>query len=380
MDHRKRHNVSFSAALSALRLDMAKWALGASLRASPGLGRWHAIKCGLVLAALLLGSLAESPPRAGASPWAMRSSGAVAGMVSPDQLRKLGYNNVGLLGTLSLSRELVPYLGAQASLRGGSFLSHSRAGGLIGLGLGLVVRGQEASYVPYASLEAGCAFTGELKRPWLSAAIGVDFRLNPKLALGPVLGIDDIVQRDRPGASSDAVFMWLGVALRYWPTSAPPAPKPRAQVVEFEPAPVVPRTPPSDDSELRALIERSIDPAPIRHELLAPVLFGNDSALLEPQGIAMLHEVARTLKANKNIRLVEIRGYADRRGSAAHNRVLSEERARQVEGWLIEHGISPSRLRVVAEGERDPIEVGDGTSEHAQNRRVVFRILETSEP
>jgi outer membrane protein OmpA-like peptidoglycan-associated protein len=342
---------------------MAKWAFGASLRM-----------------ALLLGLIAASPTRASATPWTLRGSAAVARMISLDQLRKLGYDNVGFLGTLSLSREFVAPLGVQASLRGGSFLSGGRAGGMIGLGAGLVVRGQEAAHVPYASFEAGCAFTGELARPWLSATVGFDFRLKPELALGPVIGVDDIVQKNRPGASTDAVFLWLGIALRYWPVSAPPASKREERMVYVEPAPEVPETLPSDDTELRALIERTIDPAPVRHELLAPVLFGNDSALLEPQGIAMLHEVVRTLRAKPNIRLVEIRGYADRRGSEAHNRVLSEERARQVEGWLIEHGISPSRLRVVAEGERDPVEVGDGNGESAQNRRVVFRILEMSAP
>lgn len=334
----------------------------------------------LVLA-LLVALISTWPRHAGASPWLLRGSAAAARMVSPDQLRRLGYDNVGMLGTLSVSRELLPYLGAQASLRGGQFFSRSRDGGMIGLGLGLVLRGPEARYVPYASLEAGPAFTGKLTRPWLSAAVGLEIRVSPKLALGPVMGVDGIIQKNRPAASSDAVFIWLGIALRYWPASAPAARKTRTPVVEIEPMPALPTTPPrSDDSELRALIERSIDPAPVRHELLAPVLFGNDSALLEPQGIAMLHEVVHTLKKYPHIRLIEIRGYADRRGSAAHNRVLSEERARQVEGWLIEHGISPSRMRVVAEGERDPVEVGEGSGEQAQNRRVVFRILEMGAP
>jgi outer membrane protein OmpA-like peptidoglycan-associated protein len=340
----------------------------------------HTLTPGLLLSALLCGFVATWPQPARARPWGLRSSAAVARMVSADQLRKLGYDNVGFLGTLSLARELVPHLEAQASLRGGSFVAHARDGGLIGLGGGLLVRSEEAKYMPYASFEAGCAFTGRVRRPWLTATVGVDFRVNPEIALGPVLGIDDVVQKDRPGASTDAVFLWLGLALRYWPISTPPAPKPQRAAVEVDPPLVLPPAEPADDSELRALIERTIDPAPVRHELLAPVLFGNDSALLEPHAIAMLHEVVRTLNTYKNILLVEIRGYADRRGSTAHNRVLSEERARQVEGWLIEHGISPSRLRVVAEGENDPVEVGDGRSEHAQNRRVVFRILETSPP
>lgn len=319
--------------------------------------------------------------RASASPWATRGQAAISGMVSSDQKNWLGYDNVGFLGSLSIAREIVPYLGAQASLRGGTFLSHKGAGGVVGLLGGMLLRGEEDSFVPYASAEFGCAFTGALRRPWLSMAFGFDFRITPSLALGPIIGLDDVFQHDATAASTDAVFLWLGIAFHYWPAPRPSAPRPApvAMIAHEEPAPLA-ESETMDDTELRTLIERSIDPPPVRHELLAPVLFGNDSALLEPQGIAMLHEVARTLKARFDIRLVEIRGYADSRGSEAHNRVLSEERARQVEGWLIEHGISPSRLRVVAEGEREPVQVGDSAGDHAQNRRVVFRIVEMSEP
>jgi outer membrane protein OmpA-like peptidoglycan-associated protein len=332
----------------------------------------------LALALLLLG-LSAGPSRAAASPWGIRGGGAAATMMSADQLDRLDYDKVGFLGSLSVAREIIPYLGAQASLRGGTFLSRQTAGGLVALGLGPVVRGKEGTLVPFASLEAGGAFTGRLKRPWLSASVGLDVRVNTELYLGPLLGIDAVLQHNRAGASSDAVFLWLGISLRYWPSPTPPKPKP--PVVELAVAPPIAAPPrePQDDAQLRALIERTIDPAPIRHELLAPILFGNDSALLDPHGIALLHEVARTLKTNKKIRMVEIRGYADRRGSEAHNRVLSEERARQVEGWLIEHGISPSRLRVMAEGEGDPVEFGSDAEQQAQNRRVVFRIIETSE-
>ncbi len=372
LDHRIGRRLSRSGTFSALRLGM--------VRLGPGLRRGERVRGVMLQVGVALGlwlGLSGAPSRAAAGPWGIRGAGAAASMMSQDQLGRLDYDKVGFLGSLSLWREIIPYLGAQASLRGGSFLSRQSAGGLVALGLGPVVRGKDAALVPFASLEAGAAFTGQLKRPWLSAAVGLDLRMNSELCLGPLLGVDAVLQHNRAGASSDAVFMWLGLALRYSPSPAPRARKPPPVEVPVElPAPR-PAREPQDDAQLRALIERTIDPAPVRHELLAPILFGNDSALLDAHGIALLHEVVRTLKANKNIRLVEIRGYADRRGSEAHNRVLSEERARQVEGWLIEHGISPARLHVVAEGEGDPVEFGSGVDEQAQNRRVVFRIIET---
>src|SRR5688572_31839443 len=45
-----------------------------------------------------------------------------------------------------------------------------------------------------------------------------------------------------------------------------------------------------------------------RVELLAPVLFAFDSDQLEPIGVAMLHEVAHTLRERNDIRLLEIEG------------------------------------------------------------------------
>jgi outer membrane protein OmpA-like peptidoglycan-associated protein len=109
------------------------------------------------------------------------------------------------------------------------------------------------------------------------------------------------------------------------------------------------------------------------------VLFTLDSAELQPQGVAMLHEVARELQRRSKIRAVEIRGYADARGSTEHNLQLSEHRAQAVRDWLIAHGIAAERLRIAAHGAADLVEAGDDESEHAQNRRVVFRVVDSEE-
>jgi outer membrane protein OmpA-like peptidoglycan-associated protein len=127
------------------------------------------------------------------------------------------------------------------------------------------------------------------------------------------------------------------------------------------------------------LIERTL-PGPTRVELLAPVLFAFDSDTLEPIGIAMLHEVANTLRDRTDIKLVQIQGYADERGDAEYNRALSQRRAERVQAWLVEHGVQAERLTVEPRGASSFVEAGQDEGSHTQNRRVIFRVLEATEP
>jgi outer membrane protein OmpA-like peptidoglycan-associated protein len=75
-----------------------------------------------------------------------------------------------------------------------------------------------------------------------------------------------------------------------------------------------------------------------------------------------------------------VRGYADRRGGDAHNRALSERRARRVIEWLSAHGVAAERLQLDPQGASELVEQGDSEGEHQQNRRVVFRVLRTEDP
>jgi len=110
------------------------------------------------------------------------------------------------------------------------------------------------------------------------------------------------------------------------------------------------------------------------------VLFALDSDRIEPIGIAMLHEVAHALSTRPDIRLLEVQGYADRRGSELHNQELSMRRAERVRDWLVAHGVEPERLVVAARGASAPVEAGSSELAYEQNRRVVFRVLELVEP
>jgi outer membrane protein OmpA-like peptidoglycan-associated protein len=251
----------------------------------------------------------------------------------------------------------------------------------MGTTLGLRVHSREREVMPYLSFDAGACLTGPYVRPWYGMAIGVDWRVRPWMTLGPVAGFDQVIQWNKPLYSTDAIYFWIGMGVAYDVATPPPAPQKKAapNPPQPEPAPE-PSAPATNVQELRALIERTIEPSTSRLELLAPVLFALDSDQIEPIGVAMLYEVAHALRTRPEIRLLEVQGYADTRGSEEHNQALSKRRAERVRDWLVAHGVEAERLVVAAHGASVPLEASDSEAAHEQNRRVVFRVLELAEP
>ncbi len=112
-------------------------------------------------------------------------------------------------------------------------------------------------------------------------------------------------------------------------------------------------------------------------ELRDTVHFESDRALIKPVSYELLDQVAFVMKNNPDILLIEIAGHTDQRGDANYNRMLSEERAKAVREYLIEHGnIRPARLDARGYGATELLVQEDTDEAHAQNRRVEFRIRE----
>lgn len=86
--------------------------------------------------------------------------------------------------------------------------------------------------------------------------------------------------------------------------------------------------------------------------------------------------VARFLTQNPQIRMVEIHGHTDDRGSDPYNDSLSFRRASAVRRALIDRGISPNRLVAFGHGERQPRASNETIQGRALNRRVEFRVVE----
>jgi outer membrane protein OmpA-like peptidoglycan-associated protein len=307
-------------------------------------------------------------------------------MVSKDQTERLGFDSPGFVGDVQLGYSLLPWLDARLGFALGGFPGADGTGGLLQPQLGAAVGWPGLTLRPWLQLDLGAGFTGELVRPVLRVSVGLDVPVSSGLTLAPVLGYWQLFQRDGERYSTDARFVWFGVVLGWQPFPQRRVTEQRERTVTRErwvtrqapPATTHEPETPEPSPELLSLIESTL---PLQQqEWLAPILFGYDSDVLEAQGLAMLHEVARELQQRPKLKLVEIRGYADVRGSQQYNLALSKRRSLAVLEWLVAHGVARERLTLGAQGAADFVERGADEPAHEQNRRVVFRVLEVESP
>jgi outer membrane protein OmpA-like peptidoglycan-associated protein len=100
--------------------------------------------------------------------------------------------------------------------------------------------------------------------------------------------------------------------------------------------------------------------------------FDTNSDRLKPESAAILKQVAGGLDKNPNLKL-EIDGYTDSVGDAAHNLDLSKRRAEAVRSVLVaQFGIDAGRLTSNGFGAAEPIGSNDTPEGRAGNRRVEF--------
>jgi outer membrane protein OmpA-like peptidoglycan-associated protein len=113
--------------------------------------------------------------------------------------------------------------------------------------------------------------------------------------------------------------------------------------------------------------------------ILEKVLFETASAKIKPVSFQLLDEVAAVLIDRDEIRLLEVQGHADERGSSEFNLKLSTNRAKAVRQYLVDAGVAPERLVIQGYGEDQPLQAGSDEAAWAQNRRVQFVIRETAD-
>jgi OOP family OmpA-OmpF porin len=65
-----------------------------------------------------------------------------------------------------------------------------------------------------------------------------------------------------------------------------------------------------------------------------------------------------------------ITGHTDSVGSDEYNIGLSDRRAASVKTWLVNKGISSSRIQTAGKGENEPIASNQTSDGRAQNRRI----------
>jgi peptidoglycan-associated lipoprotein len=101
------------------------------------------------------------------------------------------------------------------------------------------------------------------------------------------------------------------------------------------------------------------------------VYFDFDRSSVSSKYYALLDQHAAFLVKNPGQSVV-IEGHCDSRGTPEYNIALGERRAKSVETYLMNAGVSASQVSVVSYGEEKPIDTSGTTAAFAENRRGVL--------
>ena len=150
------------------------------------------------------------------------------------------------------------------------------------------------------------------------------------------------------------LFLALGCS------SKPPVEEEAPPITEPEPPP--PPPPPVEEEE---------PPPPPKEIVLETVYFDFDKYNLKPDAKATLTKNAGVLKDNPEVTIL-IEGHCDERGTQEYNLALGEKRANSARTYLVDLGISGSRIRVISYGYERPVDPGHNEAAWAKNRRAAF--------
>lgn len=108
-------------------------------------------------------------------------------------------------------------------------------------------------------------------------------------------------------------------------------------------------------------------------KIINGIQFNTGSAQIENDNISELEEIAEMMLDDSYLS-IEITGYTDNSGNEDENKRLSEQRALNVKAYLVELGVSESRISTAGKGSENPI--GDNTTEEGKlmNRRIEITI------
>ena len=101
--------------------------------------------------------------------------------------------------------------------------------------------------------------------------------------------------------------------------------------------------------------------------------FEFDSSTLTPEAQLILKKKAEWLQNNPDATST-IEGHCDERGTSEYIVALGVRRATSAQNFLVDLGISASRLTTISYGEERPIALGSNEEAWAKNRRCHFTI------
>lgn len=100
------------------------------------------------------------------------------------------------------------------------------------------------------------------------------------------------------------------------------------------------------------------------------IQFEFDSSVLRTSSYPVLDATSADLRSSGAT--TQVNGYASAEGTAAHNMSLSRDRANSVKTYLVNSGVSASKVKVKAYGETNPIADNSTEEGRVANRRVSF--------
>jgi OmpA-OmpF porin, OOP family len=171
----------------------------------------------------------------------------------------------------------------------------------------------------------------------------------------------------------------IGATLSFGGETKQPPPEPAPAPVPPPPAPAPAMVPDTDGDGVNDDLDKCPD-TPKGAEvdergcwvIGEAVLFDFDKSELKPSAQDKLDKILVILEQDENLGL-EIEGHTCNIGKAAYNQKLSERRAKSVESYFVEKGVSKNRLSTVGYGFSRPAASNDDEEGRAKNRRVEFK-------
>jgi outer membrane protein OmpA-like peptidoglycan-associated protein len=284
--------------------------------------------------------------------------------------------------------------------------SQAQDGVAWGFGGGIRIKGRHDSerrggLSPWIDADMLLIVTGDLRRPGFDAGAGLSMPIGRTRTfwMGPFARYQQVLQSDRDGFDTrDARFLTAGLSFevgtglpRVEPIVIVPEPCPACPIQE----PVYVTTevlscPDADEDTIPDTIDRcplvpglmehygcpfyeSVVIAQDRLVLNDSIYFAFDDSTIEPVSFNLLNTVAQALTDSPGA-MVRIQGHTDSSGSESYNQTLSEERARSVLDYLVEHGVARTRLTSQGFGEGTPIDTNTTNDGRHNNRRVEFLV------
>lgn len=128
-----------------------------------------------------------------------------------------------------------------------------------------------------------------------------------------------------------------------------------------------------------SVYEKNIALQPIEADasvVLNNVFFDVNKWDIRPESQLELDKVVQLMKENPTV-IMQISGHTDNAGKPSENLILSNNRARAVVSYLVQHGIDPKRLSAKGFGETKPVAGNETEEGRARNRRTEMKVLST---